>query len=244
MPRSIQAGLIVAVSLFASSCAENDARQYALKLAELLSSYSQQINQKLADEEARYVSAAKRDEAAIERDAATELLNERLSRAEDAAKQIADGSLKPAALLQTIMPAYAKKDFDQSEALYTKAQDAYTAHLKNLTQLSIEKAKIQALQQALEGLGKQSNLVAQLQEFGTFASDLRDQVNIQTCSAAAATITAKQSLIATLTADIGDASKAAEKDSNQQKLEIAQADLKNAQALEAASGRFKDSKCQ
>ena len=55
---------------------------------------------------------------------------------------------------------YAKKDFDQSEALYTKAQDAYTSHLKNLTHLSIEKTKIQALQQALEGLGKQPNLVA------------------------------------------------------------------------------------
>ena len=244
MKGSIYLGLTLAASLLMSSCAEKDARQYARKLAELLSSYSQQIDQKLADEEARYISEAKRDEAAIERDAATELRNERRTRAQDAAKQLTDGTLKPAALLATIMPAYAKKDFDQSEALYEKSQDAYTSHLKNITHLSIAKAKIQALQQALEALGKQPNLAAQLQEFGKFGSDLKEQINLQTCAAAVDTITAKQALITSLTADINDASKAADKDRNQKKLEIAQADLKAAEKLRDASGKFKDSKCQ
>jgi hypothetical protein len=244
MKRSIHVCLILAASLWSSSCAEKDAREYARKLAALLSSYSQQIDLKLADEEARYVSEAKREEAAIERDAATELEMERLSRAQDAAQQLAAGSLQPAALLSAIMPAYAKKDFDQNEALYTKAQDAYTSHLKNLTHLSIEKAKIQALQQALEGLGTEPNLVAQLQEFGKFGSDLKNQINVQTCSAAVDTITARQKSIDALTADIADASKAADKEKNQKKLEIAQADLKAAGTLRTASGKFDGTKCQ
>jgi hypothetical protein len=244
MKRPICLGLILLASLCASSCAEKDARQYARKLAELLSSYSRQIDAKLADEEARYISEAKRDEEAVSRDAARELRDERIARAQDAARQLTAGSVKPAALLETIMPAYAKKDFDQNEALYTKTQDSYTSHLKNITHLSIEKAKIQALQQALEALGRQPNLMDQLQEFSKFAADLKDQVNLQACSAALDTIAARQLLVQSLTTAINDPAKAAEKATNQKKLDIAAADLKAAQTLRDASGKFKGSTCQ
>jgi hypothetical protein len=244
MKRSICLGFILVASLWSSSCAEKDARQYARKLAELLSSYSQQIDRKLADEEARYVREAKRDEEAVNQEAALALVNERLARAQDAAKQLSAGSIKPAALLETIMPAYAKKDFDQNQALYEKTQDAYTSHLKNITHLSIEKAKIQALQQALEALGKQPNLMDHLQEFGKFEADLKDQVNLQACSAALDTITARQALVQSLTTAINDPAQVAEKDRNQKKLDIAAADLKAAQTLRDASGKFKNSTCQ
>jgi hypothetical protein len=142
------------------------------------------------------------------------------------------------------MPVDSKKDFDQNEALYTKTQDSYTSHLKNITHLSIEKAKIQALQQALEALGRQPNLMDQLQEFSKFGADLKDQVNLQACSAALDTITARQALVQSLTTAINDPARAAEKATNQKKLDIAAADLKAAQTLRDASGKFKDAKCQ
>lgn len=228
MKRSIQLIVILAASLLTSSCAEGDAREYARKLAALLASYSQQIEKKLADEEARYVDEAKQVEEAIERDEANALAAERRAQSRAATQQLIAGTLQPAAFLHDTLAAYAKKDFDQNEAVYVKDQDAYTSHLKSLTHLSLEKAKIQGLQQALEGLGKQLNLVAQIEEYGKFGDELRKQIQQQTCSAAAATVKAKTELIATLTAGADPAKDA--------KLAIAQADLDGAQALLKKAG--------
>ena len=236
--------LLTPVLLF-TSCAQKDAREYAKKLAGLLSDYSIQIDAKLADEQKRYVNEAKRNETALEDDEAQRLEDLRSSKSSEAAKNLKAKSLPPSTFLSTLIPTYAKTDFDSSLALYEKSQTAYMAHLKGLVDLSIEKAKIEALRQAILALAKDPGVFAEARNIGKFGSDLKDKVNLNTCSSAASELTAANKRVTDLTAAIADSTKVADKTINTAKLTIAQADAKAARDLAVSTGKFSNqSTCQ
>ena len=243
--KNIYRKLLLASMLLCTSCAQKDAREYARKLASLLSNYSNQIDAKLADEQARYVSEAKRNETALEDDEAQRLTDLRSSKSTEAAKNLKAKSLTPSAFLTTLISSYAKTDYDSSLTLYEKSQNAYMAHLKGLTDLSLEKAKIEALRQAILALAKDPGVFAEAQNIAKFGSDLKDKVNVNTCSSALTALTAANKRVTDLTAAIADPTKVAAKAINTSKLEIAQADAKAARELALSTGKLNNqNSCQ
>ena len=230
--------LLPALMLMCTSCAQKDARDYAMKLAGLLANYSNQIDAKLADEQARYIKEAKRNETALEDDEVQRLADLRSSKSTEAAKGLKAKSLTPSAFLTTLIPGYAKQDFDSSTALYEKSQNAYMDHLKGLTDLSVEKAKIEVLRQAILALAKDPGIFSEAQDIVKFSSDLKDKVNVNTCSSAVTALTAANKQVADLTAAIADPNNVANKATNTSKLEIAQADAKAAQDLAVSTGKL------
>ena len=243
--RNIHRILLLAPVLLSTSCAQKDARDYAMKLAGLLTNYSTRIDAKLADEQARYVNEAKRNETALEEDEAQRLADLRSSKSTDAANGLKAKSLTPSTFLTTLIPGYAKQDFDSSTVLYEKSQNAYMAHLKGLTDLSIEKAKIEALRQAILALAKDPGIFSEARDIAKFGSDLKDKVNVNTCASAVTAMTAANKRVADLTAAVADPTKAADKATNTAKLEIAQADAKAASDLAVSTGKLNNqNSCQ
>ncbi len=177
---------MLAASLLCSSCADKEARAYAHKLAELLDKYSAQIDAKLNDEQARYVREAKGNEEDAEVDEADRLDLLRSNGAKEAARVLKAGKTNAAAAVDRMVATYARVDFESTRELYAKSQDAYMAHLKGLADLSLEKAKITALKQALKELAKDPGVFAQAEAAAKFGSDLQGMVNANTCKAAQA----------------------------------------------------------
>lgn len=103
--RSVLTGILLLCALVCTSCSQKDARDYAKKLADLLGKYSEQINSKLADEQARYVSEAKGLESDFEEDEPNAFRTLEL---------LKSGTLNPSAMVATLLTAYATVDFDSS----------------------------------------------------------------------------------------------------------------------------------
>lgn len=80
--------------------------------------------------------------------------------------------------------------------------------MKGLTDLSLETAKIEALQQSLNALAKDTGFLAKAEEAEKFAADLKDQVDLNTCSAALHSQQTADRKIDDLDAAIADPAKA------------------------------------
>ena len=233
--RKIWIGVLLVSSVLCSSCSQKDAREYAKKLADLLGNYSDQIDAKLTDEHQRYKNEAKLNEEALEVDEYQRLSDLRSAKSQQAAADLKAGNLKPAAFVATLLSAYGQADFDSTKALYEKSANAYMVHLKDLADLSVEKAKIDALTQALNTLAKDPGFLAGAVEAAKFGADLKDKVNLNTCTAARSAQAAADKRAEQLTKDVADAAMAANKDVNTSKLGIAKADSAAAAKLAAAS---------
>ena len=173
--------VIAALSMTLASCSGGKVRQYAAELAALLESYSVQVEAKLDDEQSRYLTEAERIERRIEEWAEEGLEAERAAAATRIATQLAAGRVGPLNLMDTLLPQYAAKDFQQTKTLYEKDMDAHLEHIQNLDDLSLEKAKITTLREILQDLARKPNFTELAKDLASFGQELREQVNYLKC---------------------------------------------------------------
>jgi hypothetical protein len=238
--RTFLIGSITFCSLFLASCSQKDAQEYAKQLAALLDKYSAQIDAKLADEQMRYVNEARRLEQEGEVDEQQRLKDLRTSEAKQFAADLKKGRTKPAAIL-SILAGYAKTDFASNRDVYEKSQDAYLEHMKGLTNLTLEKAKIQGLTQALKALAKDPEFLAQAEDAVKFGTDLKDGINLNTCNAASKAKAKADALVKSLTSAIAaPGATETERAANEAKMETAKADSAAAAKLAKSTGRLND----
>src|SRR5262249_274584 len=145
--------LLASSTLLLTGC-DQTARQYAASLADLLSSMQKQATAKLLDEQQRYEGLAHRQFLAMEEDELANLGISRESGEDRENKQaLLDGKIHGSELLARLRE-YAEKDFTVTQTIFGSSPDAELDSIKGLHDLSLEKAKLDALHEALDGLAK------------------------------------------------------------------------------------------
>lgn len=172
----------VLLFLLLTGCSDKTAREYAVELTKLLDEYSKRVDHLIVGETARYRDEAKALEAATNEAALDALTSERRK---VVTKQYLDGlingSADAARLLTSALPEYAERDYNTTRDIYTKLNDAYTAHLSAIQPLAADKAKIGVVRAAFASLAKEPNMLELAGQFKKFGDDLKDNLDYERC---------------------------------------------------------------
>jgi hypothetical protein len=169
-PRTLLALLLLARPAI---CAESDAQKMAEVLTSILKDYCAQVDKKIAAEKEAYEAAAKLYASAEDQRVFLGLTTDRLFNAKSRAAWLADGTLSINKLLFDELPAYSKRDFDNTRQVFDNRFDSYKTYLANLQDLTIERTKADALLKALKDLSTKtslSDLIANLKNYGDTTS--------------------------------------------------------------------------
>lgn len=234
---------VLAAGLIQAGCAERQARKYAGELAGLLEVYQKEIGRKIADEQARYESAARRYQREREEDAETRLRMERNERAVRLRKQVMARPADAEKVLDEAR-AYAAADFAATRKIYEAGNDDALQLIAKLENLKFEQAKAERLRVVLKDLAadpKPQELAAQL---GAFAKDFQAEFAFDQCRTAVERITKLTTAMNKLKAEAnglpaGDPTRAA-KQADARGLEL---DIQALQAVRDASGAFSGGRC-
>lgn len=243
MNRSIP---IVAACLMLTGCSEKDARDYAAKLSNLLASYSRQLDARMSGEVKRYRAEALDFETARDTDVESNLQMDRTAAAIAMIRELESGRLTSGKLLDTVLPEYAEKDFAETRRIYQRSDDAYLEHIKNLQDLTVETAKVRALENALAALAKEKSLLEWGGDLNAYRTQVQALLSFQACADDSAQIKTLEAAEAALTAQLA-ALPEAETEKRQKltrSIEETQAGLKALRAHREGTGRFEGGECK
>jgi hypothetical protein len=167
--KNIRIYILLVFSLAFTGCNDDDARLYAQKLKQVLGSYQEQVNNKIAAEKRAYrqlavISARTNDEDIIE------TLNiERNERS----RKIAEGLLKDSSALTTseirvLLQDYAALDFEQTRNLLERESASVSQYLYAMESLEVDAKKIRALGILLNDLGEDKGKLRRLKQLADF----------------------------------------------------------------------------
>jgi hypothetical protein len=180
-----RAGLLLCVLLapLASACDE-EARQFALRTAEILQQRSAELTRKIAAEQKAY-----QDVSSIANETQRDLIESSLNN-ERSARSIAlaadyDEGRKPASRWQSDLAEYAQIDYRLNRDLLSADMGAGAEFMQKLQELEIEQAKVDALAKLLAALAKKPSLKTDLEAVSAFAEDTKAEFDKKVCEALA-----------------------------------------------------------
>jgi hypothetical protein len=236
--------VVLAGGLIQAGCAGRQARKYAGELAGLLEVYQKEIGRKIADEQARYESAARRYQRERDEDAETRLRMERNERAVRLRKQV---MAKPADAEKVLEEAraYASADFAATRKIYEAGSDDALQLIAKLENLKFEQAKAERLRVVLKDLAadpKPEEMAAQL---AAFAKDFQTEFAYDQCRTAVDRIAKFSTAMNRLQSEanalpVGDPLRAA-KQADARGLQL---DIRALQAVRDASGAYSGGRCE
>ena len=175
--------LCVLLAPVLSACDE-DARQFALRTAEILRQRSAELTRKIAAEKKAYQDvssiANESHRALIE----SSLNNERTARSIALAADYDEGR-KPPSRWQTDLVEYAQIDYRLNRDLLAADMGAGAEFMQKLQALEIEQAKIDALAKLLAALAEKPSLAEDLDAITAFAEDTKAEFDKKVCEALA-----------------------------------------------------------
>jgi len=239
MRRSFLSVCLVLTALPLTGC-DSKAQEYAASLSGLLDSLRKQATRKLVDEHRRYQAFAQRRSAALETDEISNLRIDRTTVAREAAEQLLDGSIKGGEIMARLRE-YAERDFTTMQAIFGASPDAELDAIRGLHHLSLEKAKLDALHEALEGLAKKQGLLETANQLAGVGKEVKGNLDFHHCEdldqqvqSAAANLKALHASLRTAPDD--------SKPGIQAEITTATAALKALEAEREATGRYEQDK--
>jgi hypothetical protein len=183
--RSQRAGLILCLLVApAVSACDDDARQFAVRTAQILQQRSAELTRKIAAERQAYEAVAGIANE-VQRDLIeASLMNERTARSIALAADYDEGR-KPPSRWQTDLAEYAQLDYRLNRDLLTADFGAGAEYMRKIQALEIEQAKVDALAKLLAALARKPSLAADLQAIGAFAEDMKTEFDAKVCEALA-----------------------------------------------------------
>jgi len=184
-PQSRRLGLALCLLLApALSACDEEARQFAVRTAEILQQRSAELTKKIAAER-KADNAVATLANQVQRDLIeSSLNNERTSRSIALAAEYDEGR-KPASRWQADLAEYAQMDYRLNRDLLSADFGAGADYLQKLQALEIEQAKVDALATLLARLAKKPSLAEDLQAIGAFAEDTKAEFDKKVCAALA-----------------------------------------------------------
>jgi hypothetical protein len=161
--------------------------------------------------------------------------------ARDTKQALLDSKIKGSEVMARLA-VYAEKDFTVTQTIFGSKPDAELDAIKGLHDLSLEKAKLDALHEALEGMAKKQSLFETAGQLGGFGQQVKDNLAFHQCE----DLDQKAKDAATKVTDLQNNLKAAAADSKaaiQAELDTAQAAQKAVEAERAATGRYQKGQC-
>lgn len=183
--------LLIAL-LALTGCTDHDAREYALRLATLLTTYDQQLQAQVTGEQHYYHDAAQefRKTASIDTGLSLELDREEQSRELEAQIQEQE-SVPTLARLQQHLRSYGEHEFTTARAFLEEDKDPNTQYLANIDDLNTARQKVQALTQTLKDLASPMPPTAQFNQLKTYLSNVKIEINRPDCATIQQNITAQ-----------------------------------------------------
>ena len=229
--------LFLALAALSFTGCDGTAREYAASLNSLLDSMRTQATTKLMDEQSRYQTFAHRLRVNADRDM---LSNLRIDRTSDSAaavtQQLLDGKMRGGEVIASLRE-YAEKDFTATQGIFGSRPDEELNAIKDLRDLSLEKAKLDALHEALAGLAKNQSLLETASQMKEFGEQVKGNLDFHHCEDLDSKAQEAAAKIAALRAKLA-AAPAADKPAIQSDLDAAQGSQKALEAQRAATGRF------
>lgn len=171
---------LVFIALLLTSCGQTKfAEQYASRMAEVLKTYRDQIDTKIAAEQQSYVDLAKTYDAANTARITQAVLLERNVRATETVDRLArektgspNSKVAWISQIHSEIEKFAEFDFDQSHAVFTQELDAYKASLAGLADLTEEQGNLDKLKDSLESLAKPQSISNKLKAGAQFGCEV------------------------------------------------------------------------
>ena len=224
----------ISLLLVLQSCAPDE---YAAGLSTLLSTYSQQVSRRLAEEEKRY-----RQEAKILQDADDRAQNMSVDEEIAAAAVALEADIMAGrATGDRAVPnaiAFGRAEFERARQVDARAQDSGLQQIRTLQSLQIESAKIEGLRAALDVLSKKPNWQSALGEAAQFGHDTKNRLDLLACGDLDETVKQLTAQDSKLIAEIAAESDAAKKAALTKRQEAVRASLKVAAEGRVETGHF------
>ncbi len=172
--------LTLVVTMFLTSCGETKfAEQYASRMAEVLKTYRDQIDTRIAAEQQSYVDAAKIYDAAKASQVHSAVLNEQIGRTLQTTDRLMQrksaAPTQKAAWLSDIhsdILRFAEFDFQRSQPVFTRELTAYKTAIGGLADLTAEQSSLDKLQEALESLANPKSIADKLKASAAFGCEV------------------------------------------------------------------------
>jgi hypothetical protein len=183
--RARRTGLVLCLLLApAVSGCDDEARQFAIRTAEILQQRSAELTRKIAAERKAYNAVAAIANQ-VQRDLIeSSLNNERTARSIALAADYDEGR-KPVSRWQADLAEYAQMDYRLNRDLLAADFGAGAEFMQKVQSLEIEQAKVDALAKLLAALAKKPSLAEDLQAIGAFAEDTKTEFDNKVCAALA-----------------------------------------------------------
>lgn len=218
----ITSALLAVAALVLCGCkGEQEARDYALGLIDVLKTYQAELEAKSGGELAAYKKLATIYGQAADTDLLASLKTERSERGDRLADLAAAGKTPTVTAIKDTLKDYAVHDTDATHDLLTRESDNYDKYLSTLNQISVDSDGIAVASKALEVLTRKPTLIQELEFFKTFGAsakscldemicgDLATQLATANASLAAATDPAKKAALTARVTDIKNREQAA-----------------------------------
>ena len=171
---------LVIAALLLTSCGQTKfAEQYASRMGEVLKTYRDQIDTKIAAEQQSYVDLARiYDAANAERTRNAVLLERNMRATETVDRLIREKAASPHSKVAWIsqihseVRGFAEFDFDQSHAVFVRELDAYKTSLAGLADLTQEQGDLDKLKDSLESLAKPQSIGDKLKAGAQFGCEV------------------------------------------------------------------------
>ena len=213
--------LTAALAFSAIGCkSDEEARQYAQGLIDVLKTYQAQIEAKAGAEKKAYKDLAKIYSASAESDAFAMLDTERRERGDDVAGQFISSKPLNGSELRSRLREYAELDIARTSKLLFRASDDRDQYLSSLNRISVESDSIDSLIKALETLTEKPSLVGRISFYKDFGGAAKSCLDELVCSDLAGQLEAVKKQIAATGA--ADAAKLDELKSRRQAIETQQ----------------------
>ncbi len=178
--KTLVSSTMIGLALLLSGCSDQQARDYALKIHDILEDYQNQIKHNLDSEQLAYEKLAGIYVTEKHRDVFESLSSERISRTGALSAALVEGRIQASAVSEDLQK-YASEDFDRVQKIYAEEMDAASSYEKALNSLTASAKKASDLSKILSELGKPPNLVQRGEALSSWAQEFQKEDSLQSC---------------------------------------------------------------
>lgn len=220
-----------------AGCDDKEAQQYARELINVLDSYQEQVDRKVAAEKDSYKELAAVYERARQRNIEQTLEDERVERSEKLATVMVDADHLPrnTELLESLR-AYADEDFASTRDFLQIEADAQAQFLGDIEALEFETQTLDELRASLKLLAKPKGHLKRIRDAAVFAQDTKKEFDKLICKDLDAALGSQKAAleelkteVAELVKELGVLNNASVKDHGKLKAIQEDIDLKNSE---------------
>jgi len=192
---SILAGSMLVLS---GCTGEEEAREYAKGLVDVLKTYQTQLESKSAGEQKAYKNLAKIYGEAADSDLLASLNTERRERGDRLADLAAGGKTPTGTTIVDSLKEYSVREAESTRELLTRESENYDKYLSTLNRLSVDGNTIENAANALDALTRKPSLIQELKFLKDFGSTAKGCLDESICKDLANALKAPQAGLASL----------------------------------------------